>query len=98
VVRRDFPISLSVAGWEANIRVFLSFYASTCHFYSFTMARRKLKERVLPETLWDDFEEEKKRNRFISTVLSVSEPTGGNGPLSRRPCHGKVTSCDVVGS
>jgi hypothetical protein len=40
----------------------------------------------------------KKRNRFISTVLSVSEPTGGNGPLSRRPCHGKVISRDVVGS
>jgi hypothetical protein len=60
---RDFPISLSVAGWEANIRVFLSFYASTCNFYSFTIARRKLKERhrVLPETLWDDFEEEKKK-------------------------------------
>jgi hypothetical protein len=43
VLRRDFPISSSVAGWEANnILTFLSFHVLTQQSHSFTMARRKL--------------------------------------------------------
>jgi hypothetical protein len=43
VLRRDFPISSSVAGWEANnILTFLSFHVLTRQSHSLTMARRKI--------------------------------------------------------